>query len=47
MVKRIEWGAAAPDLRVIEGWYNSRRLHSTLGYLSANNDGGRELGKEE
>jgi putative transposase len=31
----------------IEGWYNPRRLHSTLGYLSPNNYGQLILEKEE
>jgi transposase InsO family protein len=26
--------AAHCDLDYIEGWYNTRRLHSSLGYLS-------------
>jgi putative transposase len=31
----------------IEGWYNPRRLHSTLGYLSPNNYEQLNLEKEE
>jgi transposase InsO family protein len=27
-------GRAAPAFDYIEGWYNTRRLHSALGYLS-------------
>ena len=50
-LNRRSW-PTRPELRSaifewIEGWYNPRRLHSTLGYLSPNNYEQLELEKEE
>jgi putative transposase len=51
LVRRRSWPtkseARTAIFEWIEGWYNPRRLHSTLGYLSPNNYEQLSLEREE
>jgi putative transposase len=51
LLRRRSWStrreAQSATFEWIEGWYNARRLHSTLGYLSPNNYEQLILEKEE